>query len=301
MIAENNKLMFWRSYLNAKAKKSHRIMIWCGIFIFPAFGLLDYLTVPNWKLFLAVRMASALVLAGLLIVDKLYSIRSELLAHISTQTVLNSLMWMLSYIDDPGVFSIYAINTCTGFIASAIFLLWRPLNSVFLFTGTLSSFIILHFFYSSLSVFEIIANGTLLLFTIALMAQFYVYFRYKMTSRDFRTQEYLNKINIDLRIKNSTIELQSHEIKAQNRNLEELNNLKDKLFLIISHDFRSPLQSLRGILNLIEQSVHLSPDDFKILSKGMQMKVDAASGFLENILIWTKSLIISLSVTHLFR
>jgi signal transduction histidine kinase len=281
--------MSWRIYLASKARRSHRIMIGCGIVIYPAFGLLDYLTIAEWKLFLLVRLAGALVLAGLLIIDYLYTIRSEILAHISTQVVLSSLMWMLSYIDSPSVFSIYAINTCTGFIASAIFLLWRPIHSVILLSSTLCSFIIFNFIYSNLSAYQIVSSGTLVLFTTALMSQFYIYFRYKITSKDFRTQAYLNRINSDLRIKNSTIEQQSNEIMIQNDSLEKLNDLKNKLLMVISHDFRSPLQSLKGILDLLDKSVHLSPQEISSLTKGIKAKVDVTSGFLENILFWSRS------------
>ena len=57
---ESGDLASWERYLNTRAKNAHRLMIWCGIIIYPAFGVLDFVSVQNWKLFLAIRLVGAL-------------------------------------------------------------------------------------------------------------------------------------------------------------------------------------------------------------------------------------------------
>ena len=53
------------------------------------------------------------------------------------------------------------------------------------------------------------------------------------------------RANDELALKNKEIQLQAHELK-------NLNITKDKLFSIISHDLRSPLASLRGLMDMHE-------------------------------------------------
>jgi signal transduction histidine kinase len=67
-----------------------------------------------------------------------------------------------------------------------------------------------------------------------------------------------------------------------------MNQLKNKLFSIVSHDFRSPLKSLQGTLTLLHKGA-VSPEELKDLSGGLLNKVENTATFLENILNWAKS------------
>jgi signal transduction histidine kinase len=287
MIQFSNELL--DKHLLDKARKSHRIMIWCAIFIYPAFGLLDYLVIANWIDFIFLRLVGVSLLGVLLIYDSYFKVKPGVLAHFSTQVVINSLMWMLSQIDNPQTFSIYAINSCTGYVASALFLFWKPIHSVVLLVLNLSFFSFFIISYSPLSWSEILVNGSLLLFTIALMSQFYIYYHCKVVLSDFKVQQQLNGLNTELWTKNHQIEKQSTEISKKNRDLMQLNSLKDRLFVIISHDLRAPLLSLKGVLDLISKSASISPDEFRFLTRGIKVKVDITYNLMENLLYWTRS------------
>ncbi len=294
MIQISDELL--NKHLSDKARRSHRIMIWCAIFIYPAFGLLDYMLLENWKQFLLVRFGGVLILILLLLYDSYVKLRPVTLAHFSTQLVINSLMWMLSQLDSTLNFSIYAINSCTGYAASALFLFWKPINSVILLVLNLSFFALLITFVSPLSWAEVLANGSFLLFTIGLMSQFYIYYRGKVILSDFKVQQQLNKLNSELWTKNHQIEKQSGEISKKNSDLIRLNALKDRLFIIISHDLRAPLQSLKGVLELINKSASISPDEFRFLTRGIKVKVDVTYNLMENLLYWTRSQMSGFSV-----
>lgn len=283
-------------HLLDKARRSHRIMIWCGVFIYPAFGILDYLIVSDWKIFLAVRLVGVLLLVLLLVYDNYAKLRPELLAHISTQVVINSLMWMLGQVGDVQTFSIYAINSSTGYIASALFLFWRPIHSIALLISNLAFFLLFIFLFSPLSWVDVLSNGSFLLFTLGLMSQFYIYYRCKVVSSDFKVQQQLSSLNAELWSKNYQIEKQSTEIVKKNTDLVKLNSLKDRLFIIISHDLRAPLQSLKGVLELINKSVNISADEFRFLTRGIKVKVDVTYNLMENLLFWTRSQMAGFSV-----
>jgi signal transduction histidine kinase len=77
-------------------------------------------------------------------------------------------------------------------------------------------------------------------------------------------------------------------IESQSENLKSLNNAKDRLFSIIAHDLRSPLSSLKGVLQLLDNEF-ISKEEFKQLSKRLQENVDNVHGMLENLLLWSLS------------
>lgn len=78
------------------------------------------------------------------------------------------------------------------------------------------------------------------------------------------------------------------EISSKSDELEELNKLKDKLLSVISHDFRGPLNSLRGALALFV-SGSISMEEMKVLGGGLVEKLDNTYNLLENLLSWAKS------------
>lgn len=89
------------------------------------------------------------------------------------------------------------------------------------------------------------------------------------------------------------LELQKEELANKNTLIEEksselsrLNTTKDKLFSIIGHDFRSPLQSLKGLLELINRQ-NLSQQEFNHYSKDLTYKIDSVYANLNNLLNWS--------------
>ena len=94
--------------------------------------------------------------------------------------------------------------------------------------------------------------------------------------------------NRDLSKLNSEITKQNEAINKQKKELEDLNGIKDKLFSIISHEFRSPLNSLKGTLALLKVGA-LSEDELNLISKELTDKINNTSIFLDNLLNWAKS------------
>jgi len=108
----------------------------------------------------------------------------------------------------------------------------------------------------------------------------------------YKNQSRFNNILMKNR---NVITLQNLEIKKQNvsiltqkEELEKLNKIKDKLLSIISHDFRSPLNSLKGTLVLLTMD-GLSSKEIRDISLQLKDKVDTTSILLENLLTWAKS------------
>jgi signal transduction histidine kinase len=81
---------------------------------------------------------------------------------------------------------------------------------------------------------------------------------------------------------------QKNEIEKQARSLEELNELKDKTFSVLSHDLRSPVSSLIGVITLMEEKM-LSPDEFNALQATFSTQLKSLGYMLDNLLYWSKS------------
>lgn len=75
------------------------------------------------------------------------------------------------------------------------------------------------------------------------------------------------------------------EIKRRSVELEQLNEVKDKFFSIISHDLRSPMNALSGILNLLENE-NLKPEEFRRLTGELRIQFNHTKGLINNLLDW---------------
>lgn len=96
---------------------------------------------------------------------------------------------------------------------------------------------------------------------------------------------YSNRSNrrakLELQEKNEKIEKQAQQLK-------NLNATKDKLFSIISHDLRSPVASLRGLLQIAGAS-RLSQQEFIEVTQTLKRNLDSVYDDLDNLLLWAQT------------
>jgi signal transduction histidine kinase len=78
------------------------------------------------------------------------------------------------------------------------------------------------------------------------------------------------------------------QIEQKNKELEKLNDTKQKLFSIIAHDLRSPIGQLKNSLDLVSKQ-HLSPEAFQQISSKLSSEVDHLHSTLDNLLRWSIS------------
>ncbi|WP_232325864.1 sensor histidine kinase [Spirosoma montaniterrae] len=78
------------------------------------------------------------------------------------------------------------------------------------------------------------------------------------------------------------------EVCLRTAELIAANKTKDRLFSIISHDFRSPIATLKGSLNLLQRDI-LSPADFVKLTQNLASSTDRLYNNLDTMLQWALS------------
>jgi signal transduction histidine kinase len=77
-------------------------------------------------------------------------------------------------------------------------------------------------------------------------------------------------------------------ITEQKKELEEANEIKTRLFSIVSHDFKSPLASLNLFLTFLE-SGDFSAEEIKELSRELVIRMNITFSFIDNLLGWAQS------------
>jgi len=75
------------------------------------------------------------------------------------------------------------------------------------------------------------------------------------------------------------------------------NTLKDRLLSVMSHDIKSPLNSLRGILQIFTMGA-ITQDEFGKLARQVESDLGKTSLLVENILYWTAAQLKGVHVKH---
>ncbi len=126
----------------------------------------------------------------------------------------------------------------------------------------------------------------LLVFLVLLIAGFYIVYSL------YREKTHLA---VKLTEQNQAIQQQSELIEAQSKHLNGLNNLKNKLLMVIGHDLRGPIGNLRNVTDLFEQGA-LSNEEMQQIMKNMNPVVKGAELTLTNLLQWANNQIQGSSV-----
>ena len=88
---------------------------------------------------------------------------------------------------------------------------------------------------------------------------------------------------------------QNELILQQNKLLEKSNEEKNKMFSIVSHDLRSPIDSIRGYLEVLSEDI-MSADEKRHIESELLNQVKYTSDLLVNLLYWSKTQMKGVSV-----
>ena len=76
------------------------------------------------------------------------------------------------------------------------------------------------------------------------------------------------------------------EMEKRSEELERLNQVKDKFFSIISHDLRSPINALAGLLDLLDKGA-VKPEEMHKHTQELKIRFNHTRTLLNNLLDWT--------------
>lgn len=96
--------------------------------------------------------------------------------------------------------------------------------------------------------------------------------------------------------RNIQVQHQNRIIMEQNAALENGNQVKDKIFSVISHDLRSPLAILEGLLFLLRDE-KLSEEQFRMFSHELWRDMKNTAYMMDNLLQWASSQMKGIHIT----
>lgn len=84
---------------------------------------------------------------------------------------------------------------------------------------------------------------------------------------------------------NNLLVVHQKEMEEQSRELAGLLEMKDKFFSIVSHDLRSPINALGGILDMLDEG-NLTQEELRQLTRSLKIRLDNTRKLLDNLLDW---------------
>ncbi|OJJ18051.1 hypothetical protein BKI52_29820 [marine bacterium AO1-C] len=89
---------------------------------------------------------------------------------------------------------------------------------------------------------------------------------------------------------NQKLQALNTQLEASQKELHISNSMKDRLFSVIAHDLRSPLNTISGFLNLMQlQKDAMTPEEIEVLTSQMIKSVKNTLDLLDNLLHWSRS------------
>ena len=85
-----------------------------------------------------------------------------------------------------------------------------------------------------------------------------------------------------------TIKKQKKEIELKNEELKSFHEVKDKIYSTVVHDFKTPLNSLENILQLLEEQ-KLNADHLSQLSGKLKLTISSSKESINNLIVWAKN------------
>lgn len=82
--------------------------------------------------------------------------------------------------------------------------------------------------------------------------------------------------------------MQKQELEETNNQLTSLNRTKEKLISVVAHDVKTPINSLKSLLNLFNQK-YISKEEFSELIESVSSQVNHLQCNLDNLLQWSIS------------
>lgn len=254
MAATYGLLMFTKNYLNIK-KKSHphlsrcySVLKWLVVWI-PALYILNILTVKNGWLSSSLVMLAAIT------------------AMVSVFT--NIFSGIRLYKEEK--FNRFYLYAYTPLLLSAI-----------IYIGTW----FLQKWYMVDTLLVLVTTSSLITLQLILFSVLVGYKFKSIEDENIRTQVETNKIlsqEVDKQTKN--LQKAKTALEVQNQELEAVNVLKNKLFSLLTHDVRAPLNNITILVEMIE--AHVADRKLKELTKKLKHKVDDRISMVNSLLEWS--------------
>lgn len=199
--------------------------------------------------------------------------------------IVCNLIFTINYFFNSGISGPNLLLFCLGFLLVVTinpkkqFKIWLPIN-----ISIVIIILVLEYFNPQLAensykneVVRVIDFGVTYFVVVVL---FYFAIRYIRDNYDYERNLVVEK--------NNAIKEQNSRILNQNLELAKLNEEKDKLFSIVTHDIRIPLNSIQGYFEHLDESDITDEERIVVKQQLVEITKDT-SNMLTNLLLWSKT------------
>ena len=176
------------------------------------------------------------------------------------------------------------------YAALAVFYMQKPSNAIISYALAAGCYLTVYVFEQNYDYpYKLSATFFPFYVFIQILALFLLFFAlYWLKRENVGYQLSILQKNEELYNTNLEIENQKKEIAETANELNRLNNLKDKLFSVISHDLRGPIYAQRNLFKSIHQ-YDLPGEQMKELVPEIISDMNYTVNLMDNLLQWSKS------------
>ena len=180
--------MNWQEELSKQGFKYHKVGAWVAIILNPIWAAGDYLEMPDhWVQFFYIRIfVSAISLITLLSHKKL-KLTSEWLIFVPFMGIALQNAYMYSVMDTV-VLQKHTFAYIALFIGAGMLVLWKPIYTISIVFINLIANIIFFYFFSPLTVGEVLINGGMLTGTVSIFTILLIHTRYNLTVKEIKAR-----------------------------------------------------------------------------------------------------------------
>ncbi len=283
MSKPTNKGTFqWKAALNKSADNYHTIGCWVAVVLNPIWTISDYYVIPeHWYDFFVIRIVVSLASLLTLLGKKKFNLSTELVIGVPFLGISLQNAYMYSVITDPITLEKHTLAYIALFIGAGMLILWKPIYTIGVIAISLIGNILFFALNSNLHFDEILVNGGLLTFSVAIFTILLIQTRYSLTKREIIARLALAESNKKLEQQKKVIDEANQEITAsinyarniQNAILPEKEDIKsffkDSFILgkpkdIVSGDFYwfAPINEDECIIAVADCTGHGVPGAF---------------------------------------
>jgi len=229
-------------------------------------------------------------------------------------TVLMGLFGIIAFLNLIGFQSITTTLVIYSSVVSLFFLMIVAIKSwkdnyepakLYLFSwsfclvGILVGFLqdnyMVELYFFSGNILQITSSISILFMSFALSKKINVYIKNKNNAYQLAVKTALENeklissqnILLEAKVFQRTVDLEQSigTLSRQRKDLHEANNFKDKVLSIISHDLKSPIATLAGMLNIMKMK-SLTEDERSNVVDNLEVALKNTKNLLDNILAW---------------